>query len=144
MTRYLLDTNHAGALLRGDPLLQRHISSLTDAELVVCYPSAGELWFMVYNSARPTENHAKLLALLTQFQIVPFAMAEAEEFGRLRAELRKLGRPIPQIDLQIAAVARVGGFVLATADNHFQHVPGLRIENWTTPIQPIIGPPDQQ
>lgn len=133
MSRYLLDTNHVGALLRNDPQMQQHIAGLKAAELSICLPSVGELWYMVYNSARPSENRIKLLALLNQFQLVPFGMSESEEFGKLRAELRKLGRPIPQIDLQIAAIARFGKFVLATADNHFQHIPGLQTEDWTKP-----------
>lgn len=128
--------------MRDDPRVLNHISSLKDAELAICLPSVGELWFMIYNSARPAENRVKLLALLSQFQLVPFGMSEAEEFGRLRAELRKLGRPIPQIDLQIAATARVRGFVLATADRHFEDISGLQIENWREPIGPMVDQTD--
>lgn len=133
MTHYLLDTNHAGALLRDDPRVIARIAALTDADLSVCLPSVGELWFMVYNSARAAENAARLTKLLARFRLVEYGLLEAEGFGRVRAELRREGRPIPQIDAQIAATTRVGGFVLLTSDAHFGHVSGLTIEDWMRP-----------
>jgi tRNA(fMet)-specific endonuclease VapC len=132
MTRYLLDTNHAGALLRDDPRVRARIAVLATAEFNICMPCIGELWFMVYNSVRQTENRAKLLSLLSRVQVVTYGMPEAEEFGKVRVELRRQGTPVPQIDAQIAAIARVGGFILATADAHFAHVSGLTVENWLT------------
>lgn len=133
MTRYLRDTNHAGALLRDNPQVRSHLQGLPGAEVCVCLPSVGELWFMIYNSARPTANRPKLLTLLGHLTVVPFGPAEAEEFGKIRVELRQQGRPIPQIDVQIAATARAGRFVLATTDSHFGYVSGLTIEDWTKP-----------
>jgi tRNA(fMet)-specific endonuclease VapC len=133
MTSYLLDTNHAGALLRDNQKIRSHFEGLRDAELGISIPSVGELWFMIYNSSRPIENRVKLQALLSRLQIVSFGISEAEEFGRIRVELKKQGRPIPQIDIQIAATARIGNFVLVTTDSHFAHVSGLAIEDWTKP-----------
>ena len=127
MTRYLLDTNHAGAILRENPHVLGHVASLGDAELSICVPSIGELWFMLFNSARAAENRQKLEGLLRRLNIVHFGLSEAEEFGRIRVELRRRGQPVPQIDIQIAAVA---GFALATSDHHFNAIGGLRLENW--------------
>lgn len=31
---------------------------------------------------------------------------------------------------------RIGGFILATADNHLRQIPGLTIEDWTRPDDP--------
>jgi tRNA(fMet)-specific endonuclease VapC len=101
--------------------------------MALCIPSIGELYFMVHNSARVTANRACLDQILAQFRIYPFALAEAEEFGILRAELRRQGQPIPAIDIQIAAIARFHGLTLLTADAHFAAVTGLRTENWLTP-----------
>jgi tRNA(fMet)-specific endonuclease VapC len=130
MTRYLLDTNHAGALMRDNPRVRAHVAALAGATLGVCIPCVGELWFMVFNSGREAENRAKLLTLLRSLEVIEYGAAAAEEFGRIRTELRRHGRPIPQIDVQIAAIARAGGYTLATADAHFQQVTGLAIEDW--------------
>ena len=134
MTRYLLDTNHAGALLRDDqsPLWLR-MRSLTRAECRLSRPGVGELWYMVFNSSRVDANRLKLEALLAQFDVWEFDAAAAAEFGRIRTELRRAGRPIPMFDILIAAIARSGGFVLVTADAHFASVTGLRTENWLAP-----------
>ena len=70
---------------------------------------------------------------MAHLTVISFGPDEAEEFGKLRSELRKLGRPIPQIDIQIGATARAGGFIVATADEHFRSVPGLVLEDWTKP-----------
>jgi len=45
-------------------------------------------------------------------------------------DLRRIGRPIPAIDVQIAAVALVNDLVLLTADRHFEQVDILKHENW--------------
>lgn len=41
-----------------------------------------------------------------------------------------MGRPIPDVDVQIAAIARANQLVLLTADAHFEQVSGLQVENW--------------
>ena len=133
MTEFLLDTNHVGAVLRQDQRVLARIASLQDAELCVCMPSVGELWFMVYNSARAVENASRLNTLLSQLRIVDSGMVAANEYGKVRTELKQQGRPIPQIDIQIAATARVGKFVLVTSDAHFRFVSGLAIEDWRNP-----------
>jgi predicted nucleic acid-binding protein len=47
-------------------------------------------------------------------------------------EQKTKGRPIPPIDAQIAAVARLRNLTVLTADHHFQYVDRLTIENWLT------------
>jgi tRNA(fMet)-specific endonuclease VapC len=125
MTRYLLDTNHAGTLLRDEnaPLWAR-LRTLSRAECAVCRPVVGELWYMVFNSSRVDANRSKLEALLAQFDVWEFDAAAAVEFGRVRAELRRAGRPIPMFDILIAAIARSTGVVLVTADSHSVRSPG--------------------
>src|SRR5262245_15234381 len=133
MALYLLDTNHAGLLLR-DPqsALWGRLATLGRDECVLCRPSVAELWFMVFNSTRPEANRLKLEALIAQFTILEFDAPAAVEFGLLRADLRRKGRPIPTFDILIAAIARVHDRVLVTADSHFAHIDELRIENWLT------------
>jgi tRNA(fMet)-specific endonuclease VapC len=48
------------------------------------------------------------------------------------AELRRVGRPMQQVDMQIAAVARtLGNCTVVSGDGDLSAVPGLRVENWS-------------
>jgi tRNA(fMet)-specific endonuclease VapC len=53
-----------------------------------------------------------------------------EMYGQVKAELARLGTPIPDNDLWIAAVARQHNLPLATRDAHFTQVPGLKTLAW--------------
>jgi len=106
------------------------LEALSRRQYGLCWPSIGELWFMILNSSKIELNRARLNSLLPQFSIWRFEDDEAIEFGLLRVDLRKAGRPIPAVDMMIAAIARANNLVLLTADQHFDVVPGLKVENW--------------
>ena len=56
--------------------------------------------------------------------------ATAREYGRIKAELRAAGKPIPENDIWIAAQAREHGLPVATCDEHFKCVDGLTVLDW--------------
>lgn len=85
---------------------------------------------MIFNSIRVQSNERDLRRFLRNFSCLEFDGVTAEEFGRIKAELRRIGRPIPDIDIQIAAIARINNLVLLSADKHFSFVSGLTVENW--------------
>src|ERR1043165_5897581 len=127
METFLLDTNHASARWLGDRRLNLFP---VDDRFALCYPSLGELWFMVHNSTKRIQNELRLREFISAFQILNFDARAAEEFGLIRTELRKAGRPIKTIDAKIAAIARVNNLIVLTADKHFSYIDGLRHENW--------------
>lgn len=133
MIEYLLDTNHASQLLRNDQRLLARLEALSDARVGLCRPSIGELWFMVFNSRRIAENTEKLTTLCSALLIWEFDEASSVEFGRIRTELRQVGRPIPTIDVQIAGIARSKALTLLSSDRHFEAVKGLTVEDWLRP-----------
>ena len=130
MTGYLLDTNHASVFWRRRELVATKLQSLPDARFGRCLPSIGELWYMVFNSTRVQSNGNELDLFLQAFEHWEFNRIAASEFGRIKADLRRAGRPIPDVDAQIAAIARANRLVLLTADAHFNLVSGLTTENW--------------
>lgn len=132
MPAYLLDTNHAPRLMDGDePILSRVRRSLADGVLFFLpITVVGELYYAVYASRRVRNNLARLQALRVLASTLPFDEAAAEEYGRIQAELRARDRPIPGTDAQIAAVARLHGLTVLTADRHVGFVKGLETANW--------------
>ena len=61
----------------------------------------------------------------------PYDNNAAVEFGRLFTELRRIGRPMQQIDIQIAAIAfTLGNCTVVSGDSDLFEVPGLSVENY--------------
>ena len=90
----------------------------------------GELFFAVYASKRKEENLSQLKGFLEDIILWIYDTTAAEEFGKIQSEQKTKGKPIPSIDAQIAATARIHGLTVLTADQHFNLVNGLSVENW--------------
>ncbi|MCS7065237.1 MAG: type II toxin-antitoxin system VapC family toxin [Fimbriimonadales bacterium] len=133
MRHYLLDTNHFSAFWRGDPRILDRIATEPDADLGLSAPGIGEQWYMVFNSTQVARNQARMELILRQFTLWDYDQRAAQEYGRIRTELRRMGRPIPTIDMQIAAIARANSLILLTSDSHFTYVANLQYEDWLAP-----------
>jgi predicted nucleic acid-binding protein len=57
-----------------------------------------------------------LIGILFQNRILPFDRVAAEALSKMRTRARAFGRPLPFGDGQMAAIAQVNGFVVATRD----------------------------
>ena len=132
MTNYLLDTNHASWLMaRQEPIVTRLRQAQTSgAQFGISITVLAELYYAVYASQRRSENLNRLQSLVGALLLWPFDALAAEEFGRIQAEQKAKGRPIPPLDAQIAAVARVNDLILLTDDHHLTMVEGIQVENW--------------
>ena len=132
--RYLLDTNTCSHIQRSHPLIVARLASLPRA--AVFYTSVitqGEMLYGAHHVAKA--RRAKLLTeirslLRDMAEVLPVTSAAAERYGRLKAELARQGMPIPANDIWVAAIAMEAGLIVVSDDAHFQHVPGLRVENW--------------
>jgi tRNA(fMet)-specific endonuclease VapC len=131
--RYLLDTGIAQDF-QDDRL---GVRARVDAErklghrIGICVPVLGELWAGVEGSASRDLNHQRLRHALSRLVVWPYTSAAAAEYGRIFAELRRAGRVIQQIDIQIGAIARtLPNCVVVSKDSDLQAIPGLALENW--------------
>src|SRR3712207_6824696 len=120
--RYLLATNHFSALWSGEGPVAERLAREPSAHFSVSLPTVGELWFMVFHSVRVAINRRRLQAALRTLTLLEFDHSAAMDFGRIKSELYRRGTIIPDVDVQIAAIARSRGLVLLTADAHFSHV----------------------
>jgi tRNA(fMet)-specific endonuclease VapC len=132
MPDYLLDTNHATRLLSGSEALSRRLGSVaaTDATYGIPVTVLGELFYAAYASERRQENLEALHNFISDIIVWPFDQSAADEFGKIQAEQKAKGRPIPPTDAQIASVARLHELIVLTADRHFGYIGGLKVENW--------------
>lgn len=125
--KFLLDTNVIIALFLGEKGVSERFA---EAEVLVPSIALGELYYGARKSAHPAENLARVQQFAMATQVLSSDAATAWIYGELRDLLRLKGRPIPENDLWIAAVAIQHGLTLATRDEHFNDVDDLRREIW--------------
>ena len=67
-------------------------------------------------------------------KLLDFDREFANEFGRVRIDLRRQGIEVPTPDWMIGSVALIYDFTLVTNNvADFRRIPGLRIEDWLSP-----------
>ncbi|MFA0744759.1 MAG: hypothetical protein LASZOEIN_001556 [Candidatus Fervidibacter sp.] len=137
---YLLDNNHWSAIQRNDPIVIAHMQSLPEeARIFMPVIVQGELLAGIELAASEAKKeelrrlYEQVLAQATE--ILPVTSEVAEWYARIFAQLRRKGKPIPINDIWIAAIALAYGLILVTSDEHFQHIDGLQVEDWTKPEQ---------
>ena len=131
---FLLDTNILSTHLRR-PSGFAHRFIQYSGRLYTSTLALAELFVWAHNRPDPTRILNTIDELLRdEVNVVPFDRDCANEFGRLRVELRRQGIEVPSIDLMIACVALVYDLTLVshnTAD--FRNIPDLHLHDWLTP-----------
>src|SRR5688572_7048266 len=125
-------------LLNGNAQVKARVSQEGIEALAIAIPMVSELYFGAYNSGRVEANVARVRAFLSPPgpQVLRIDEPAAEQFGRLKAILRREGRLIGDIDLFIASVALRHGLTVVTNNiGHFERIPELPLENWLEPPQ---------
>ncbi len=126
--RYLLDTNIVIAFLAGDAGVDNRLATVDEVFL----PSAaiGELYYGARKSGKPKENLARIDDLVLANVVLGCDSETARLYGEMKNALRIKGRPLPENDIWIAALARQYGLTLVTRDTHFQQIDDLNVEVW--------------
>lgn len=134
--RYLLDTNIVSVPISRKP--DARVLKRLDEHGAACAIAAPVWHELTYGCRRlpKGKRRAALEAYLRDvvrgsFPNLPYDEAAAQWHGEERARLESLGRPVPFVDGQIAAIAHVHGLVLVTMnDDDFGPFKGLKVENW--------------
>jgi tRNA(fMet)-specific endonuclease VapC len=133
MTRFLPDTGVAGDFVFGRHGIPERVRLEVSRgnRIGITYQVLGELWHGVELSASRDRNAVRLNRAVKEITVWPFDRLAAEMYGQIAAHLRRVGRPMQAIDVQIASVAlTLGRCRIVTRDSDFQSIPGLDIENW--------------
>ncbi len=131
---FLLDTNILSAHLRRPSGLAHRFFQYS-GRLSTTSVVLSELFVWAYNRPDPTKVLNAIDELLSQeVSVLDFDRDCANEFGRIRIQLRRSGVEVPSVDLMIGSVALVYDLTLVTHNTtDFQNIPGLRLEDWLTP-----------
>ena len=130
--KYLLDTNICSAHMRR-PAGLAHRFMQYSGQLAIPTIVLGELYAGAYMLASPNKLLVGIRGLLEDVDVLSFDLTCAETFGKLRGTLKRQGRPVNPIDLQIAAVALTHNLALVTNNTKdFENIPALALEDWLT------------
>jgi tRNA(fMet)-specific endonuclease VapC len=130
---YCLDTDTCIDALKGrSPALSERFRTVTPARIKIPSLVLAELLFGAARSARPEENREWVERFVAPFEILPFGIEAAREYGHIREFLEKAGRGIGPNDTIVASIVQSVRGVLVTRNiREFRRVPGLQVESWT-------------
>jgi tRNA(fMet)-specific endonuclease VapC len=127
--KYLLDTNAVIAIMKGDAKMIAHLKRHLPVDFGMPTVVLHELMYGACKSELVEKNVARVESL--QFELVDFDHADAEEAGRIRAQLAVKGKPIGPYDVLIAGQARARELTVITNNTkEFKRVPLLSVEDW--------------
>ena len=123
--KYLLDTNVVIEIFQG----KQHVLDRLNQIKNIFIPSLvlGELYYGAFKSARAKENVVRINEFALKSEILSCDQHTGKIYGEIKADLKLIGRPIPENDIWIASIALQNGLTLLTRDSHFNHVPGLSV-----------------
>ena len=132
---YLFDTNAVSESLRRkpNPSYVEWLRSLAPERQFTSIIVVAELYAGAYHSSAVEKWLDRIdNDILPTLTILGFDLECAREFGRIKAKLQQMGRPIEDFDIQIAATAVRHRLVLVTANKeHFRRIPNLQLKTFS-------------
>jgi tRNA(fMet)-specific endonuclease VapC len=126
--RCLLDTNIAIALFANETEVKDSLSQVDE----VFVPSIviGELYFGAQKSGRVKENLLQVDDFAASSVVLSCDTETARHYGEIKNALRIKGRPLPENDIWIAAIAQQHDLILASRDIYFDEIDSLTVVRW--------------
>lgn len=101
-----------------------------DSRCFLSFIGVREMYAGTHQSTRSGFNAGETRRICAEIPVLEWDFGISDRYGRIQADLRLKGKPIPQNDVWIAATATRHGMTLVTRDRHFSHVDGLPTEFW--------------
>ena len=124
----ILDTNAVSALLSGDPELGHVLANEDKHHLPVIV--IGEYWFGIAGSLQRNRLNSIFQKLIRESFVLNVDQGTGETYAQIRFDLKEKGRPLPDNDIWIAALARRHDIRIVSRDVHFDDVDGVRRVSW--------------
>ena len=134
MTQYLLDTDTLIYLLKHQAAVEARARQFGMQTLTLSAITVAEVLYGADGSSNPAQSVRETWALIRQFgHNIDADMRVADKFGEIKADLRRQGLLIADVDLLIGVTALTSQRVLVTNNQrHFQRLVayGLQLDNW--------------
>lgn len=132
--KYMLDTNICIYLIKQKPPnVLRHFTSHAVGDIGISSITLAELRYGVSKSRQIEKNQQALDEFILALEIADFDEKAAHEYGAIRADLERVGKPIGSMDMLIGAHAYAVGAILVTNNTkEFKRINHLKIVDWST------------
>ncbi|MDB4921928.1 type II toxin-antitoxin system VapC family toxin [Mucilaginibacter sp.] len=97
----------------------------TFSEIFIPSIAVGELYYGAYRSANVKKHLDQLHQFLQNYAVLMPDVATADFYGGIKAALKNKGKPIPENDIWIAAIAVQFNLPLFTLDKHFLEIDNI-------------------
>jgi tRNA(fMet)-specific endonuclease VapC len=126
--KFLLDTNIIAAWFNGEPEIADKIQKAREINIPII--AVGELYFGALYSTQVQKNSKRIEELTMYYNVLLVDRETTKVYGKIKAALRKKGKPIPENDIWIAAIAQQNSLTVVTRDKHFDIITGLKLVAW--------------
>lgn len=131
--KYMLDTNICIYLIKQKPpKVLKHFKTHAIGDIGISSITLAELRYGVSKSQHVEKNRLALDEFMLPLEIADFDEKAAQEYGTVRADLEKAGKPIGSMDMLIGAHALALGATLVTNNTReFKQIQNLKIADWS-------------
>lgn len=128
---YVWDTDTCIYWLKGREEIRHKVRGIGEDNIGMTIVTLAELKYGAYSSQKAQQNLKTIANLLRKVKVLNLDQEGADRFGSIKANLRKKGKLIEDLDILIASITVVNGGILVTSNTeHFKRIKGLRLENW--------------
>jgi tRNA(fMet)-specific endonuclease VapC len=109
----------------------QRIEKYSPSDIKISAITIAEMEYGVSKSRKKINNQQALMDFISDFEIIPFELKDAEVYGIIRAELERKGKVIGAYDMQLAAQALSRNYIFITNNTkEFNRIGKLKLENW--------------
>jgi len=132
---FLLDTTAFSDLMREHPKLGARLATVAPTDQVlICTMVRGEIQYGIErlpSGKRRHELETKAFKLFNVLSCEPVPEKAGDYYAKVKLSRQRKGLTLDENDLWIAATAMALDAVLITRDSDFQHLDGLKVDDWT-------------
>lgn len=132
MTGFMLDTNIASHVIKGDRLeISQRLAKLPMEEITISAITEGELLYGLAKRGNPKALSERIHQFLIRVDVLPWDHEVTRVYGELRAACEAKGISLSAHDMLIAGHAAATNCVLITRDKVFARIPApFAMEKW--------------
>ena len=126
--RFLLDTNIVIAIFSNDKSVLDPLELVEEVFIPIIV--LGELYYGAQKSNMIESNLTRINEFAESCSVLICDTETSRQYGEIKNLLRAKGRPIPENDIWIAAIAKQHELTLISRDDHFKEIDNFLTLSW--------------